>query len=360
MMVGKTDTHWGNVLVVGGCGFLGHHVVKQLLEEYDTSQIAVLDIHTKRHRLDGVSYYTGDISSKDLVQSTLTSLQPRVIIHCASPLASKGTARSFEQVNITGTRNLLECAAASAAASVFVYCSSSGVVHDTFSDLIEADESWPLIRPPQQPDLYLATKIVAEEMVLAANGKGGVLTAAIRPAVLFGEGDTQTVTAIIDRARAGKANVQIGSGLNMFDFTYVGNVAHSLLLAGQHLLNEPTASSSSGPVAGEAFFVTNDDPVPFWEFNRMLSREAGYPVAAKDIWIMPKWFMLVLAHITELLYLIFTLGSKKPLLTRQVVKTVCAHRTFKINKIKERLGYKPRVSMQEGIQRSVKWYLGLG
>ncbi|KAJ2972953.1 hypothetical protein NQ176_g6866 [Zarea fungicola] len=119
-------------------------------------------------------------------------------------------------------------------------------------------------------------------------------------------------------------------------------------------------SGHGGQVAGEAFFVTNDDPVPFWEFNRMLSREAGYPVRKNDIWVMPKWFMIVLAGITELLYFIFTLGMKKPLLSRQVMKTVCAHRTFNIKKIKERLGYKPRVSMEEGIQRSVKWYLELG
>lgn len=346
----------GKVLVVGGCGFLGSHVVEQLLQEWDTTEIAVLDIQTEKNRFDGVSYFKGDIASKDLVQTTMQSFQPLVIMHCASPIATKGTRQTFQSGNITGTRNLLKCAVDCGTVRAFVFCSSSGVVHDTYSDLIDADESWPLIRPPHQPDPYLETKIVAEEMILAANGKNDIYTTAIRPAVIFGERDGVLIPTVVERAKEGKFKIQIGNGLNIFDFTYAGNVAHSLLLAAEHLLHKTSSVSDSEKVDGEAFFVTNDQRYPFWEFNRMISREADYPIAQKDIRVLSVWLMLAIASFTEVLYWIFTFGTKKPKVSRQTFKTTTINRTFKIDKIKKRLGYVPRVSLEDGLHRAVKWY----
>ena len=77
----------GSVLVVGGCGFLGHRIVRQLLDLHPTSSLSVLDIKTDRARLPSVSYHTADISSLEQVKSLLRQIRPDVVIHTAAPTA---------------------------------------------------------------------------------------------------------------------------------------------------------------------------------------------------------------------------------------------------------------------------------
>lgn len=61
-------------------------------------------------------------------------------------------------------------------------------------------------------------------------------TAPIRPAGLFGEGDTETVTSVVSNARGGKGRMQIGDNSNLFDWTYVENNAHAQLLLARALV----------------------------------------------------------------------------------------------------------------------------
>ena len=64
---------------------------------------------------------------------------------------------------------------------------------------------------------------------MAANGKSGLATVALRPSGIFGEGDPLLVPTIVAKAKQGKMGVIIGSGRNLMDFTYVGNVAQAHL-----------------------------------------------------------------------------------------------------------------------------------
>lgn len=71
-------------------------------------------------------------------------------------------------------------------------------------------------------DYYTQTKIEGEKMILAYNGKGGMLTVALRPSGIFGEGDPLFVPTVVRNAKAGKMKFILGSGNNLMDFTYVG------------------------------------------------------------------------------------------------------------------------------------------
>ena len=75
-------------------------------------------------------------------------------------------------------------------------------------------------------------QILGEKLVLAANGKSGLATVALRPSGIFGEGDPLLVPTIVAKAKQGKMGVIIGSGQNLMDFTYVGNVAQAHLQVG--------------------------------------------------------------------------------------------------------------------------------
>lgn len=353
------------VLVIGGCGFLGHHVVSQLLET--SAQVSVIDLHTTRNRFNSVSYHNADITNKDSVLSILESIKPRAIIHTASPVATsfQRSTELYRKVNVDGTRNLLACAAHVGGVKAFVYTSSASVIHDGVSDLVMADETYPILEPPRQTEYYSYTKGVAERLVLEANGKhGNMLTAAVRPVSMFGEGDVQQLPNMLKVYYDGKTKFQLGDNSKWFDFVYVGNVAHAHILAVTKLLsldNTPArhaldAETQEERVDGEAFIATNDDPYHFWDYARAVWAAAGDTSNASDAWVIPESVALTIASLAEWIFWLLFWGKKQPSLTRQKIKFSCMNRTFRIDKIKTRLGYKPRWSVREGIKRGVDWF----
>ncbi|OIW29076.1 C-3 sterol dehydrogenase/C-4 decarboxylase family protein [Coniochaeta ligniaria NRRL 30616] len=350
----------GSILVVGGCGFLGHHIISELLEQDASASISVLDLRTDANRHPAVTYYSGDISNKSQVEAVFAKVKPKTVFHTVSPHPLQVNHKLLDKVNVVGTRNLVACAQ-QAGTVAFVYTSSTSVVHDHHSPLCDATEAaYPVIFHPQQPEHYSHTKAVAETLVLDANRVGGLLTASIRPTTIHGEGDLLVTGNLCRTACGGRAWLQFGDGTNLMDTTYVGNVAHAEVLAAHALV---AASSSSSPlpearrVEGEAFFVRNDERYPFWEINRMAARMAGYPVEEKDVWAVPLWLAMAGAFLAQWLVWGLTLGRKEPLLTTRVVRLVTIERTFSIDKIRGRLGYRPRVSTEEGLQRAVRWYM---
>ncbi|KAI4126638.1 MAG: hypothetical protein LQ341_006860, partial [Variospora aurantia] len=283
------------VLVVGGCGFLGHHIVSQLLDQ--KARVSVLDFKLDRNRIDAVDYHGANISVKSDVERVVNKVRPEVIIHTASPTALVSSAALFYAVNVEGTRNLLECARSVGTVKAFVYTSSASVVHDSVSNLVNADETFPLLFLPIQREVYGHTKALADDLVRESNSPAhGLLTACLRPAGIFGEGDTNTLQKIIENAQAGKNKFQVGSGENLFDWTYVANAASAHLLASEALLTAAASGQTTGPqVAGEAFFITNGEPMPFWDFVRAIGEAAGYPVKKEDVWVIPKSIGLAMA-----------------------------------------------------------------
>lgn len=95
------------------------------------------------------------------------------------------------------------------------------------SDLVDVDESLPYTSKPM--DYYTQTKVAGEKLVLAANNDK-LAVVALRPSGIFGEGDTVMVPTLVRQAKAGKMKYIIGNGKNVWDFTYVGNVAQAHVL----------------------------------------------------------------------------------------------------------------------------------
>ncbi|KAK5256056.1 erg26, C-3 sterol dehydrogenase [Cryomyces antarcticus] len=348
----------GHVLVTGGCGFLGHHIVSLLLSRGAATQISVLDLSVTRNRFPGVSYHAGDITSYESTKSLFATLKPDVVIHTASPLFNANAPALMYKVNAEGTRTIVK-AAQETGVKALVYTSSASVVSDTKSDLICADEDAPRVVGDQQPEYYTTTKALAEIHVLSANRTPSTfLTAAIRPSALYGPGDVQLLPPMLTALKKRQTAFQIGPNDNLFDFTYIVNAAYAHILAASALLAtaDREAAGYSMPldferVDGEPFFITNDAPVYFWDFARMVWRAAGDTTRPSDVWILPQGFALLLASIIEWVFWIFRLG--KPNLTRQQVRYSCMARWFSVEKAKRRLGYRPVVGLEEGIQRAV-------
>ena len=355
----KPSKSLGSILVIGGCGFLGHHIVSQLLESYDV-QVSVFDLKTEQNRYPSASYYDGDITSEASVRSVLQETKPAIIIHTASPafVADDGKNHAlYKKVNIDGTRNLLDQAAEAGCVKAFVYTSSGSVVHDQVADLVNVDERWPVLKVPEQREYYAHSKAVAEELVLAANRKHKkMLTVALRPAGIFGEGDMQLIPKMLKAYEERQTKFQLGDNTNLFEFTYVGNVAYAHILAAIALIN--THALSTQPldherVDGEAFFITNGTPTYFWDFARMVWSTAGDKTEPSQVWVIQKDTGLMIATVIE--WLFWLAGGRKPNLTRKIVNYSSMTRFFNIDKAKSVLGYTPQFSLEEGIKRSVKW-----
>ena len=355
-----------SVLVIGGCGFLGRHIVSQLLEP-STCKVSVLDLRTTNNRVSGASYHDADITSREAVRSVFEQVKPQIIIHTASPTAisdnasaaqKKGAKALYYKVNVEGSRNLIERAGEIGCVKAFVYTSSASVVHDGHSDLVNVDERWPVLRAPVQKDAYSESKGIAEELVLTANRKhGDMLTVALRPAGIFGEGDMQFIPNVLKAYHKGQTRFQLGGNENLFDFTYVGNVAYAHILAAVALMDThalTTQPLDHEKVDGEAFFITNAQPVYFWDFARMVWKAAGDETGPEQIWTIEKSVGLPLASIIE--WLFWFAGGRTPNLTRKMVQYSCMTRFYSVDKARKLFGYGPRWGMEEGIVRTVKWF----
>lgn len=152
----------GHVLVTGGCGFLGHHIVRLLRLRDPDSRVSVLDLNTNRNVLadKGIKYYNGDISSRESIQSVFDTLEHGkvdVVIHTISPPFHLGKELQWK-VNVEGTKHLLAVSQA-AGVKAFVYTSSASVIMDNSMVLINADERWPLQVDDDQPEYYSTTKV---------------------------------------------------------------------------------------------------------------------------------------------------------------------------------------------------------
>ena len=352
------------VLIFGGCGNLGHHIVQQLLESKEVRNVTVVDVRTDSNLVDGAKYIKGSVTSEEDVRTALQQVRPRVIIDTISPqpMDNQNANTIYEEVNINGTRNLLDRIKEfePGVIKAFIYTSSSSVVHNSSSDIVEGKEDMPLVFWPEQTEMYSHTKAVAETMVMKMNGENGVLVTALRGTTMFGEGDRMATPRFVETARAGRAKFQVGDGKNLFDFTYVGNTAYAHILAAKALVKEaddPNAAAGPKKVNGEIFTITNDDHWPFWDFTRAIAAAAGHPVKKSEVWVVPSWLYYSSAMMAEWAIGLASFGTKEASINRRMVKYLTMNRTFNIDKAKERLGYRPKWTMDEGIKRAVDWYL---
>jgi len=187
-----------------------------------------------------------------------------------------------------------------------------------------------------------------------------MLTSAIRPAGIHGEKDTTVTHKILEHGTQASDRVlrmQLGENDNLFDFTYVGNIAYAHLLAGHRLLAsyEHIAAGKGGPldyerVDGEAFNITNDSPVYFWDVTRAMWALIGRVVEPHQVWALPEGLLETVGGVAETVMGLF---GKTPRLTARTVRYSCMTRYYSTEKAKHRLAYAPVVPLDEGIARAV-------
>jgi sterol-4alpha-carboxylate 3-dehydrogenase (decarboxylating) len=150
----------GHAVIVGGCGFLGHHIVKLLLSRHPKTKISILDLRITSNQIPNpnTSYHICDITDEDALSDLFKTLKPDVVIHTASPTAFLGKEILYK-INVEGTKNLLKVAQETGV-KAFVYTSSASVIMGEMTELINVDERWPVMVGENQPEYYSHTKVI--------------------------------------------------------------------------------------------------------------------------------------------------------------------------------------------------------
>lgn len=317
----------------------------------DLAQVISLDLDEEQGILgaairEGQAVYaSADLRDKAQLAKAFEGAE--VVFHMAAPDSSINNFHLHYSVNVEGTKNVID-ACIYCKVKRLIYTSSPSVVFDGVHGIFNADESMPY--PDKFNDSYSETKADAEKLVMRANGRDGLLTCCIRPSSIFGPGDKLLVPSLVAAARAGKSKYIIGDGNNYYDFTYVENVAYG------HVCADKTLSSEDGAkrAAGKAYFVTNVEPIKFWEFMSLILDGLGYQRPSIKI---PVSVMMPLAHVVEWTYKSFCkYGMKVPQLTPSRIRLLSCNRTFSCSRAKDQLGYEPIVSLKDGLKRTIESY----
>ncbi|KAM3285519.1 hypothetical protein P3S67_024318 [Capsicum chacoense] len=287
-------------VVTGGRGFAARHLVLMLIR-HEICHVRIADlgptIKLEPHEEKGTLgqalksgravYVSMDLTNKSQVLKACEGAE--VVFHMAAPDSSINNNKLHYSVNVQE-------------------------VFDGITGIIDGDESLPY--PAKHNDSYSATKAEGEALVLKSNGTKGLLTCCIRPSSIFGPGDRLLVPSLVAAARAGKSKFIIGDGNNVYDFTYVENVAHAHVCAERAL-------ASGAAAAEKAAGNTNTRPS------------------------IPASVMMPIAHLVELTYkLLAPYGMKVPQLTPSRIRLLSRSRTFSSSKASDRLGYSPIVTLQ--------------
>ncbi|KUI62348.1 Sterol-4-alpha-carboxylate 3-dehydrogenase, decarboxylating [Cytospora mali] len=261
----------GTVLVTGGCGFLGYHLVSRLLFDPDCCEhVYIIDRNISRntHTHEKATYIKAAITEEKDLSTFLDRVNPAVIFHTASPNATYGRRGDFYHTNVEGTRTVLALARERSHVKALVYTSSLDVYATRHhNNLKETAPIWEGRRPWPWEGIteYDWTKALAHRLVLQANTDDGLKTAVIIPSYIYGLRDSQALSLMFDMFEdPGRPVFQVGKGDNMASFVEVGNCADAHILAAKALL------SGVEGVPGQAFNVSDGEDIPLWWHTRLV------------------------------------------------------------------------------------------
>jgi 3beta-hydroxy-delta5-steroid dehydrogenase/steroid delta-isomerase len=259
----KHISELGRCLVTGGAGFLGRNLVKALL-----AGGCKVDALVNRTPLalehPNLTLVRGDIASAADMQGACQGVD--TVFHTAALVALLGgrfaSARYRQaawRVNVEGTQNVIDACTAQGVKRL-VHTSSVDVVFDGKPQPL-MNEEMPYAQHPKS--VYAATKIAAEERVLAASGQSGLLTCAIRPDGIYGAEPNELIDRFHAQLAAGRLTARIGKPDSLQDNSEINSLVHGEILAALHLV-------PGGVAGGQAYFIGDGEPMNSFDFFRPL------------------------------------------------------------------------------------------
>jgi nucleoside-diphosphate-sugar epimerase len=312
------------IFITGGSGFLGRNLIRACVVRGDR----VLALARSAQAQEAVRRLGAEAVAADL--NTVTAQQfdkAEAVIHAAAMVGEWGPRELFQQVNVDGTRHLLETARA-AGVKCFVLIGTEAVFADG-TPMANMDESRPL--PDKPLPRYPASKNAAEKLVRAANAPH-FRTVVVRPRLIWGRDDTSVLPQLLELVKKGQF-AWVGGGRYLTSSCHVANVCEGALLA---------AEKGQG---GQAYFLTDGAPVEFREFMTRLFATRGVQVPDKAVPLAVAKFS---AWVCETLWEYLPLPGSPPL-TRMALALGAQEVTVSDAKARRELGYVGRISVDAGL-----------
>jgi nucleoside-diphosphate-sugar epimerase len=322
------------VALTGASGYTGGRLLRVLrARSDDVAALVRAGSMTEELRASGARVVDGDLRDEGALARLVEGAD--AVLHVAAVYRTAGHPDSYyREINVTGTERLLE-AAARAGVRRFVHTSTVGVHGHV--EQPPADESAPFA----PGDIYQATKAEAEILALRFHRERGLPVAVVRPGAIYGPGETRLLKLF--RAIARGRYAVVGSGRTFYHPVYIDDLVDGFLLA----LQRPEA-------VGEAFLICGPRYVSQDDLAAMIARATGGRVLPFHVPAPPlQWAGDLVEAISV------PLGLEPPLHRRRV-DFWTKSRAFSIEKARRRLGYAPKVDLEEGIARTAAWYREAG
>jgi nucleoside-diphosphate-sugar epimerase len=317
------------VLVTGGTGFVGSHLVERLARNGARVRCLVRRSSSLRYLPEGVEVAYGDVAAGEGLEHALEGVA--VVIHAAGTTKA-GSEAAFYEGNLRGTENLLRaCERQGDPPRRFVHVSSLAAIGPSpdLTPLTEDAEPHPLT-------WYGHSKLAAESAVRASSLASRAVI--LRPPVVYGPRDTDVFEVF--RSVAKGLMIRIGRGDSYFSYIHVKDLSEALVLA----MCSPAA-------AGRTYFVANPEPVSWTAFAEaaagVMDRRVRFVSVPPGLAYAAGWCGEILSR----------WRGKPGIISRQkVIEARRRYWTCDPSRAAGELGFHPALSLREGIEETLTWY----
>ncbi len=301
------------VLITGATGFIGKNLAKRCLAEGFEVVCGGRAIGKLDSFQDSMKTVYLDILDRERLAEIFNEEKPDVVFHCAA--YTKNTSiQALRKINVEGTRNVLD-ACMDAKIQKVIYLSSISVISGNPGvDLSDSSSYAPL-------GTYGQSKIEAERLAVSYRDKG-LKIAIIRPTLVYGEDDSHWLFLVVSLLRFRVLPI-VGDGANRYPLVYIQNLLDVMMLA---VFNDAAYEGT--------YIVSDKEAVTIKELFCYISKICGFrsPIQWPRFWAT----IISCFPFPKSRSRIFTIDK------------IC-----NINRLEKSLGYTPKVSFYEGMQRSL-------
>lgn len=314
--------------VTGGSGFVGRHLIKTLLSRGESVRaLARSESSQKTVTQLGAQAVNGDLDFIDAMASGMKGCD--YVVHAAAKVEEWGLRADYQRINVEGTANVI-AAARKAGVKRLVHVGTEAPFA-IGQPLHNIDESTPF--PSKLLPRYPETKAASESLVRAANSST-LQTVVVRPRLIWGPDDTSVLPQLVHAVKTGQF-MWINHGAAMTSTCHVSNVCEGIVCAALR------------GRAGEAYFLTDGEPMNSREFLTALIQTRGVTPADKSIPFALAWaFASLLEFLADTLRLPF-----KPPVTRMAIALIGRDVTVSDAKARSEIGYRNVISRAEGLKQ---------
>ncbi|MGD8753818.1 MAG: NAD-dependent epimerase/dehydratase family protein [Anaerolineales bacterium] len=319
-----------NVLITGGGGFIGGHLVESQLAQGNC--VRTIDLHAER--LEHVAsdpnleIIIGDILDGNLVRQSVDGID--IIYHLASAhLDVSLDEEHYRRVNVDATVNLL-MAAKEVGVKRVVHCSSVGVIGDVKDP--PADETTAC----KPTNIYEKTKLAGERAALSFTKEKGSSLVVARPAWVYGPRCPRT-EKLLRAIQKGRFPI-FGSARNLRHPVYISDAVSGLELCGEN-----------DNVSGQVYIIAGEEPVTIEELVHLIASTAGVkPPKIR----FPVFIGMLIAYTLQAIYKPL---NRQPPFSRRSLDFFLKNNAYDITKAKRELGFYPQVDLCSGLQKTWRW-----